>query len=194
MEAQYWIPTVSHNGQYLDVYSAMLADGIIFVNTRVDQRVAGLITSCLLHVQAKPDTGQQPKIYLNTKQGDLISAMTVVDIMEFYNGKGVHVQTAAFGEIGVASALILAAGAKGSRKVAAHSLLCLRLGTESLEFGAISSNQAKGTQEAKLRETAVRLLAKYSGQDPDDLLHYINREAYLESAEVIRLGLADGTI
>jgi len=69
MEAQYWIPTVAQNGQHLDIYSSMLAEGVIFVNARIDQRIAGLIVSCLLDINAHSGTVKHPKIYLNTRMG-----------------------------------------------------------------------------------------------------------------------------
>jgi len=89
MDAQYWIPTVKHQDQYMDIYSSMLAKGIIFVNAKIDQRIAGLITTCLLHINETADI-VQPKLYLNTSQGDIVSAMSVVDVMQFLKDNKKH--------------------------------------------------------------------------------------------------------
>ena len=134
MEAQYWIPMVRRGSQYLDVYSSMLEDGIIFVNAPIDQRIAGLATSSLLHHAARGENTGCAKMYLNTKQGDIVSAMSIVDIIELYKRRNVEIQTLGFGEAGVAACLILASGTPRQRKVAAHCQLSLDLGLDHLDL------------------------------------------------------------
>jgi ATP-dependent Clp protease protease subunit len=194
MEAQYWIPTVQQGGQFLDVYSSMLTDGIIFINAPIDQRIAGLVTSCLLHISSNTGVVQHPKIYLNSKHGDIISSMSIVDIIEYYKKKDTRIQTMGFGEIGVAAGLILAAGTLGFRKVAAHSRLSLRLGIDNLEFGGIQSEQAKAREEGKMRQISLELFAKYSGQTIEVLRIYANKEGYLDATEAKDLKLVDEII
>lgn len=193
MEAQYWIPTVTNNGRHLDVYSSMLADGIIFVNAPIDQRIAGIITSCLLHISSNAEEPSQPQIYLNTKRGDIVSALSVVDIIEFYKRKGVTIQTIGFGELGAAAALILAAGTGGMRRAAAHCHISLHFGTGNVDF-AISSDQAKARQSAKTQSAVVELLSKYSGQERDLFRTYTNSESYLDAPEARQFGLVDEVI
>jgi ATP-dependent Clp endopeptidase proteolytic subunit ClpP len=194
MEGQFWIPSVNHNGHHLDVYSSMLADGIIFVNARIDQRIAGLITSCLLQISSNIDVVQKPQIYLNTKLGDLVAAMSVVDIIEFYKNRDITIQTMGFGEIGIAGGLILTSGSKGFRKMATHSQLSLYLGVDNLEFGGVQSAEAKSIQAEKMRRISIELLSKYSGQDKDEFRIRTNREDYLDGRESKRLGLIDDII
>lgn len=195
MEAQYWIPTVAHNGQYLDIYSSMLAEGIIFVNTRIDQRISGLIVSCLLEINANSSTVKHPKIYLNTRLGDVLSAMTVVDIIEVYKKRNIQIQTVGFGEIGAASALILAAGSKGQRKVAPHCKLMLRFNADTYDLSALQSEQAKLAQFEKIKSAILEQLVKFSGKDIEVLRVYSNREEYFDAAQIIeKLGLADEMI
>jgi len=191
MEAQFWTPTVSHHGQYLDVYSSMIADGIIFVNAPIDQRIAGLVTSTLLHISSNTDSAQKPKIYLNTRKGNITSAMSIVDIIEFFKNKNIPIQTVAFGEIGVAAALILAAGTKGMRKIARHAQASLYLGLESLDIEVIKSTEAQGRQESQLRRLTNELLAKYSGQDINIFRNLTGAEQYLEADKAKNIGLVD---
>lgn len=194
MEAQYWIPTVAQNGQYLDIYSSMLVEGIIIVNTRIDQRISGLIVSCLLEINSNSSIVKHPKIYLNTKLGDVLSAMTVVDIVEVYKKKNIQIQTVGFGEIGAASALILAAGSKGQRKIAPHCQLILRFSLDNYDSTALQSEQAKKVQFEKINRILLEQFVKFSGKDIELLRAYSNREEYLDAAQIIELGLADEMI
>lgn len=194
MDAQYWIPTVMRNGQYLDIYSSMLARGIIFVNAAIDQRVAGLINTCLLHINETADI-VQPKIYLNTQKGDVLSAMAVVDVMQFLQKNErnpIAIETFGFGEIGVAAALILAAGTKGRRRAATHCQMSIRIGSANVGFEAIQATEAKSKEDAKLRQKALELVQRFSGLDLETARFYINNfEGYLEAEKAIELGLID---
>jgi ATP-dependent Clp protease, protease subunit len=196
VDSQYWIPTVGRQGQYLDIYSSMLAKGIIFVNAPIDQRIAGLIMSSLLYIYETADI-VQPKLYLNTKNGDILAAMSVVDVMHLLtnNKKNIiQIQTVGFGEIGVASALILAAGSKGLRRASARSQLELFIGKEHLELGNISSADAKAREELNLRKSAVELFAKFTGKSIEEIRVYINSESFFDSQKAVDLGLVDGII
>lgn len=192
MESQYlWVPTVIQNGQHLDIYSSMLADGTIFVNTPIDQRIAGLVASCLVHISSNSRISHPPKIYLNTKLGDITAAMSVVDMLEFYKSQDTKIQTMGIGEIGIAAALVLAAGTKGSRKIATHALLSLRLGLENLVFGGELSAQAKANQGETLRDKAIELFVRYCGKDKDEFRSLTNSERYLDADQTKDLGLVD---
>ena len=191
MEAQFWTPTVNHHGQYLDVYSSMLIDGIIFINAPIDQRIAGLVTSSLLHINSNSETPQTPKLYLNTRGGNIVSAMSIVDTIEFFKGKNIQIQTLAFGEIGIATALILAAGSKGIRKIAKHAQLSLYLGLESLDIEVIKSTQARERQDTSLRTKTNELFAFYSGQDISLFRGLTAAEKYLDADESKSLCLVD---
>lgn len=195
MDAQYWVPTVSHQGQYLDVYSSMLAQGIIFVNTRIDQRISGLIVSCLLEINADTSSVKHPKIYLNTKLGDVLSAMTAVDIIEVYKKRNIQIQTVAFGEIGLAGALILAAGSGGQRRVSPHCQLMLRFNTDSYDLSALQTEVAKSRQSETIRRTVLEQFVKFSGKDMELFRLYTNREEFTSAEDAIqKLGIADETL
>ncbi len=196
MEDKYWIPTVQHGGQNLDVYSAMLIDGIIFINAPIDQRIAGLVTSCLMQIYARTEQAQTPKIYLNTRQGDILAALTIVDIIEFYKRKESQIQTVAFGEVGAASAIVLAAGTRGLRKMAAHGQICLRISAENLQFGSVQGEQAKARQEGKTVATLIDLLVSYSNlkNETDRIRSYLTSEQYIDASSAKECGFIDEVI
>ena len=187
MESQYWIPTVTRLGQTMDIYSSMMARGIIFINAPIDQRIAGLINTSLLHIHETADI-VQPRLYLNTKRGDVISAMSVVDVMRFLK---VPIETVGFGEIGVAAALILAAGTKGHRRAAAHCNLGLRIGIDNLAFEAVQSEQAKAAEQAKVLKKAMDLFAQFTKQNINTIRTLTNSESYIDAEEAKELGFID---
>lgn len=194
MEAQYWIPTVRRGSQYLDVYSSMLEDGIIFVNAPIDQRIAGLVTSSLLHHAAHGENTRSAKVYLNTKQGDIVSAMSIVDIIELYKKKKVEIQTLGLGEVGVAACLILAAGTPGQRKVARHCQLSLYLGLDSLDLPNLKGADMQLREAERIKAQFLDILERYTGTSVDRFRVRIGSEEYLNADDAQRLCLVDELI
>ena len=178
----------------MDVYSSMLADGIVFINARIDQRIAGLVISSFLHIDRQRNEDRRFRIYLNTKYGDIPSACTIVDIIEFYKKRDMRVETLGFGEIGPASALILASGSEGERKVAAHSQIGIRLNLDSFEFSGLQNDQAKAREEARIRDLYLDLLGRFCNENVETLRVYVNQESYMNAHEVMQFGLADAIL
>lgn len=194
MESQYWTPTVRRDGQHLDVYSSMLEDGIIFINAPIDQRIAGLIASSLLHLNAHGQRNAPAKVYLNTKRGDIVSAMSVVDIMELYKCQQVEIETVGFGELGVAACLIVAAGSPKHRRIAAHCQMNLYIGLDNFDIPNLKSAEMQSRQGERIKTQFMEILAKYSGQPIDYFRARGNSEEYLNAREAKRLGLIDEVI
>lgn len=194
MDSDWWRPVVARDGHQLDIYSAMLADGIIFVNAPIDQRISGLIVSCLLQVDAHTDAAKRPKIYLNTKKGDIVSAMSVVDILERYKRKGLAIQTVGLGEIGVAAGLIVAAGSPGQRHLTANCQLSLYLGMDNLECTNLPSEEMKLRQGEKLKDQFIQLFAKYTKQDVELFRLHTNSEAFVDAETALQRGVCDALI
>lgn len=194
MEAQYWIPMVRRGSQYLDVYSSMLEDGIIFINAPIDQRIAGLVTSSLLHHAARGENTGCAKMYLNTKQGDIVSAMSIVDIIELYKRRNVEIQTLGFGEAGVAACLILASGTPRQRKVAAHCQLSLYLGLDHLDLPNLKSAEMQSRQAERIKAQFLDVLVHYTRQPAERIRVRTGSEEYLNASEAQQLGLVDEVI
>jgi len=190
MESQHWIPTVTSNGRHLDIYSSMVSDGIVFVNAGINQRVAGLVVSALIHI-CKDSKQQEAKLYINAGGGDITSALSVVDMMEFFKSRAFTIHTMGLGEVGVGSALILAAGTKGCRKLAHNSQVSLYLGGNALEVNNALSSQAKVTQAERLRGLCIDMLARFSTEDVEGFRIRTNTETFLSAPEAQSLGLID---
>jgi ATP-dependent Clp protease, protease subunit len=194
MDHQYWIPTVSRGSQFMDVYSAMLADGIIFINAPIDQRLAGLVASSLLTIQSRTGEARPPKIYLNTKRGDIVSAMSVVDIVEHYKKKNISIQTVGLGELGAAASLILCAGTKGQRRAASHAQLSLHVGLDQFDLPNIKSTDMQTRQGERLKSTMIKLLANYSGNDEALFRVRVSSEDFMTAEQAKKEGMVDDII
>jgi ATP-dependent Clp endopeptidase proteolytic subunit ClpP len=172
----------------------MLEDGIIFVNASIDQRIAGLIATSLLHLHAHGQRNAPAKVYINSKRGDIVSAMSVVDIIELYKRMQIKVETVGIGEVGAAGCLIVAAGTRNHRKVAAHCQLSLYLGLDNFDLPNIKSAEMQLKQSEKIKARFLEQLSVYTQQPLDFFRVRGNSEEYLSAEEAKRLGLVDELI
>lgn len=188
---EHWIPTIrNRKGQILDIYSSLMEKGKIFVNMPINQKTAGLINVCLDHIITEQDINR-PEIFLSANNGDVISAMMIVDIIEFYKKNNIEIRTLAFGEIGIAASLVLASGTKGNRFIAPNCQLSLYLGLDGLEFCNINDTQAKYMQAEKIKNRCLELFVKFSNKNLEELRHQTDNEMYINAEEAIKMGIAE---
>ncbi|MGA0813338.1 MAG: ATP-dependent Clp protease proteolytic subunit, partial [Ilumatobacteraceae bacterium] len=82
----YLVPNVveqtSRGERAYDLYSRLLKDNIIFLQTPVDDQIASLICAQLIHLESEnPD--KDINIYINSPGGDITSLFAIYDTMQF---------------------------------------------------------------------------------------------------------------
>src|SRR5256714_15244717 len=109
------IPTVieqSNRGERAyDIYSRLLKDRIVFFGSALDDSVANLVTAQLLHLEAE-DPNQEIRLYINSPGGEMTGLFAIYDTMQYIN---CPISTICVGQAASAAAVLLAAGATGSR-------------------------------------------------------------------------------
>src|SRR5919199_556730 len=111
----YIVPTVieqtNRGERAFDIYSRLLKDRIIFLNTPIDDAIASLITAQLLFLQSE-DPDRDIYLYINSPGGVVYSGMAIYDTMQHINPA---VSTICMGFCGSMATVILAGGAAGKR-------------------------------------------------------------------------------
>lgn len=188
---QHWIPHfVDEKGRCLDVYSSLLTDDIIFINSPINQRVAGLINTCLLYITSKLGRNH-PQLYINTRGGDLIAALSTLDVIEYYKRQNLVVETVGFGEIGIAPLILLMAGTEEKRILANNAQISLYMGLESLELVNMQGAQAKSKQSELLKAKVQQIISQYSKFNIEELRFRTENEAFISAEEALKFGLVD---
>ena len=111
----YLVPNVieqtSRGERASDLYSRMLKDNIIFLQTPIDDQIASLICAQLIHLESEnPD--KDISIYINSPGGDITALFAIYDTMQFIKN---DIATICLGQAASAAAVLLAAGTKGKR-------------------------------------------------------------------------------
>ena len=114
----YVVPYVveqTHRGETRhDIWSRLLVDRIVFLGWPVNDDVANLIIAQLLFLESQ-DPEKDIFLYLNTPGGSITAGMAIYDTMHFIRAP---VSTICVGQAMSMGAVLLAAGARGKRRIA----------------------------------------------------------------------------
>ena len=117
----YLIPTVieqTHRGERSwDIYSMLLKDRIIFLGSQINDAVANVIVAQLLFLESA-DPERDVYLYIHSPGGSVTAGMAIYDTMNYIKP---DVQTICMGQAASMGAVLLAAGAKGKRRILPHS-------------------------------------------------------------------------
>ena len=142
----YLVPNVveqtSRGERAYDLYSRLLKENIIFLQTPIDDQIASLICAQLIHLESEnPD--KDINIYINSPGGDITSLFAIYDTMQFIRNE---IATICLGQAASAAAVLLAAGTKGKRLALPHSRILLHqpYGRGRLRPGHRSGDRRQG--------------------------------------------------
>ncbi len=172
-----------------DIYSRLLKERIIFLGEPIDDHIANLVIAQLLFLEAE-DPKKEIKMYINSPGGSVTSALAIYDTMQYVKS---DVATICIGQAASASAVLLAAGAKGER----FSLPNARVLIHQVMGGA--EGQAKDvaiqTREMlRVKEQVDRILAKHTGQPVSKIEKDTDRDFFMTAEEAKKYGIVDKII
>ena len=107
----YVVEQTSRGERSYDIYSRLLKDRIIFLETEVNDASASLIVAQLLFLEAE-DPEKDIQFYINSPGGSVSAGMAIYDTMNYIK---CDVSTMCMGMAASMGAFLLAGGAKGKR-------------------------------------------------------------------------------
>ena len=177
------------DGSQQDLFTFLVNNRIVFIGERIDEDSTARIVAQMLALEAEaPD--EPITVYINATAGTQYCVVAIVDAMEMIS---CPVKTVAMGCVAGPPLMILAAGTKGERYSmrSARMILAQPLGGLSgtsveVKLQAIELNRNAKAQSA--------FIAKYTGQDYEELRGIMTRDTYFGAQEAIDFGLIDHII
>jgi ATP-dependent Clp protease, protease subunit len=187
------IPTViekTANGERAyDIYSRLLKDRIIMLDTEVSSHSASLITSQLLFLESQePD--KDILFYINSPGGSVTAGMAIYDTMNFIK---CDVSTIVMGQAASMGSLLSTAGTKGKRKMLPHATHMIHqpLGGSS---GQATEVEIQYKELQRWKEVLTTIYVKHTNKDYDTLEADMDRDNYMSAKEALDYGLVDEII
>ena len=175
--------------RYMDLFSALLEDRVVFIGGTIDDTVANLVVAQLLYLEHR-DSEQDIFLYINSPGGSVTAGLAIYDTMQHIKP---DVNTVCVGMAASMGAFLLAGGAKGKRMALPNSEVMIHqpsAGTHGQVTDMVL--HVRHFEENKTRLN--RLLAENTGRTYDEILEACERDNYMTPEEAVVFGLIDGIL
>lgn len=184
-----------------DIYSRLLKDRIVMLDTDVNEHSASLIVSQLLYLEAE-DPNADILFYINSPGGSVTAGLSIYDTMQFIKPA---VSTIVIGQAASMGSFLAQAGEPGKRYVLPESRTMIHRvssgtpGTRgSVHVQELEFEDAKRhlDESKRLNRRLVELYVKHNtaNKSYDELYETMKFDTFLSAQEAVEFGLADEVI
>jgi ATP-dependent Clp protease protease subunit len=172
-----------------DIYSRLLRDRIIMLDTEVSSHSASLIVAQMLFLEAD-DPGRDILFYINSPGGSVTAGMSIYDTMQFVK---CDVQTIVLGQAASMGSLLAAAGAAGKRFILpnARHMIHQPLGGAS---GQATDVEIQARELLRWKTVLTEIYARHTGKTFQVLRADMERDTFMTAEQSMEYGLADKVI
>ena len=184
------IERTSRGETSMDVYTRLMKENILFLQTPIDDTVASLMSAQLVHLESEnPD--KDINIYINSPGGDITALFAIYDTMQFIKN---DIVTICLGQAASAAAVLLAAGTKGKRLALPHSRVLLHQPSGQVGYGQVTDLELAANEIQRMREILDGILAHHTGQPIERINADTDRDFVMEANEALEYGIIDTVI
>lgn len=185
-----FVPNAIENkgrGEYgIDLWTKLLKDRIIFINTEINDASASVVIAQLLYL-ASESSSQDIKIYINSPGGSVTAGLSIYDTMQYINS---DISTFCMGQAASMGAFLLAGGTKGKRFALPHSRIMIHQ-----PWGGVQGTAADITIHAeeilKLKGELNRILGSHCDKEPEQIEKDCDRDYFMSPDEAKDYGVID---
>lgn len=172
-----------------DIYSRLLRDRIIMLDSEVNQHSASLIVAQMLFLESE-DPDRAINLYINSPGGSVTAGMSIYDTMQFIK---CPVHTIVMGQAASMGSLLATAGEKGHRYILpnARHMIHQPLGGAS---GQATDVEIQSRELLRWKEVLTNIYVKHTNQNFEKLKHDMERDNFMTSEQSVIYGLADQVI
>jgi ATP-dependent Clp protease protease subunit len=181
------VETTSRGERSYDLYSRLLKDNIIFLQTPIDDQIASLLCAQLVHLESE-NPEKDINIYINSPGGDITALFAIYDTMQFIRN---DIATICLGQAASAAAVLLAAGTKGKRLALPHSRVLLHQPYGQVGYGQVTDLELAAAEILRMRELLEKILAHHTGQELEKIHADTDRDFVLEANDALEYGIID---
>ena len=169
-----------------DIYSRLLRDRVIMLDTEVTSHAASLIVAQMLFLESEnPD--KPINFYINSPGGSVTAGMSIYDTMQFIK---CPIHTIVLGQAASMGSLLATAGEKGHRYILpnARHMIHQPLGGAS---GQATDVEIQARELLRWKTVLTGIYARHTGLDAEALRADMERDNFMSAEESVKYGLAD---
>ena len=191
------IETEAKGERAYDIYSRLLKDRVVMLDTDVNEHTSSLLVAQLLFLESQGN--EDINLFINSPGGSVTAGLAIYDTMQFIRP---DVATYVIGQACSMGSFLAQAGAKGKRFVLPESRTMIHRvssgtpGTRgSVHVQELQFEDAKRSFEEsqRLNERLTQLYVKHNtvGKTYDEMFESMKFDTFLSAEEAVKWGLAD---
>ena len=184
-----------------DLYSRLLKDRIIMLDTEVNDHTASLLVAQLLFLESEnPET--DILMYINSPGGGVTAGLAIYDTMQFIKP---DVSTIVMGQAASMGSFLAQAGAKGKRLVLPESRTMIHRvssgtpgtrGSVHVQDLQFEDSKRSFEESVRINKRLTELYVRHNtaGKTYDNLYEVMKFDTFLSANEAVAYGLADQVV
>lgn len=190
-----FVPTVlektSHGERAYDIYSRLLKDRIVMLDTDVNEHSASLLVAQLLFLESE-DPEADILFYINSPGGVVTAGMAIYDTMQFIRP---DVSTIVMGQACSMGSLLAQAGAPGKRLILPNARHMIHQPSGGAG-GQATDMEIQVREILKMKRNLTEIYVKHNsaGRLFEEISADMERDNFMTAQEAVAYGLADEVI
>ena len=170
-----------------DIYSRLLKDRIVMLDTDVNEHSASIIVAQLLFLESQ--SNDDINFFINSPGGIVTAGMAIYDTMQFIRP---NVSTIVMGQACSMGSLLAQAGAPGKRLILPNARHMIHQPSGGAGGQATDMEiQVREILKMKRNLTQIYVDHNTAGRTYDEILADMERDNFMSAQEAVAYGLAD---
>ena len=184
------IPMVIETGprgeRAFDIYSLLLRERIVFLQSGVNDQIANLIVAQLLYLE-REDPDKDISLYINSPGGVISAGLAIHDTMKLIKP---DVSTICVGMAASMATVLLCSGQKGKRYALPNSTIHMHQAMGGAQ-GQASDIEIAAKEILRMQGIIRGIISENTGQSTDQVTKDTDRDYYLTPTQSVDYGLID---
>ena len=184
------IETEARGERAYDIYSRLLKDRIIMLDTEVNEHTASLLVAQLLFLESQGN--EDIHFFINSPGGGVTAGMAIYDTMQFIRP---NVSTIVMGQACSMGSLLAAAGSPGKRKILPNARHMIHQPSGGAG-GQATDMQIQVEEIIKMKKNLTQIYVDHNskGKTFEQFRQDMERDKFMSAQEALEYGLVDEII
>ena len=184
------IETEARGERAYDIYSRLLKDRIVMLDTDVNEHTASLIVAQFLFLESQGN--EDINFFINSPGGVVTAGMAIYDTMQFIKP---DVSTIVMGQACSMGSLLATAGAPGKRKMLPNARHMIHQPSGGAG-GQATDMEIQVKEILKMKQNLTQIYVKHNskGKTYEEFLAAMERDNFMSAQEALEYGLVDEII
>ena len=181
------IETEARGERAYDIYSRLLKDRIIMLDTDVNEHSASLIVAQLLFLESQGN--EDINFFINSPGGVVTAGLAIYDTMQFIKP---DVSTIVMGQACSMGSLLATAGSPGKRKILPNARHMIHQPSGGAR-GQATDMEIQVEEILKMKKSLTEIYVKHNskGKTFDQFRNDMERDKFMSAEEALEYGLVD---